>query len=197
MAQAGQQAHWVREAPGQQGGGRASGGGAQSPGSDQAGSTNPSGGHVATPHPKSTMGACPMGVECVTDKTHGGLAAPGGTMQLHRSSVQTAMSHGGDHWLAMALSEIPTGVRIMLDTGSGWRTHRVGHQWYGFDGTRYYAWLEGGPAPLGAPLGQNPAGVPSNCCQTNGGLYWIAGAIFALAAVVGVKGMKKKGKKTT
>jgi hypothetical protein len=79
----------------------------------------------------------------------------------------------------------------MLSSGQGWRTHHAEHKWWGFDGVRYFAWLEGGPADT---LGQNPLAT-NNCCQTNSGLYWVAGAIFTLAAVVGLKGMKKKGKR--
>jgi len=155
-----------------------------------------------------TMGACPMGVECISNKTHGGLAGgverhrvgTGAHMStaMHRTNggVQAPMSHGNDHWLPLASSEVPVGVRTMFGSGVGWRTHHAEHKWWGYDGMQYYAWLEGGPPSLsGAPgLGQNPLAT-SNCCQTNSGLYWIAGAIFALATVVGVKGMKKKGKR--
>lgn len=118
-----------------------------------------------------------------------------GSGNLARLRSQVPISHGAEHWIEIPDHQVPYGVRHMFQPGSQWQTYRADKRWWATQSGRFYAWLIDGPAP-GAGMhdvartvarpGMGQAGV-DNCCQTNSGDYWVAGAIFALAtAVTGV-----------
>lgn len=134
-----------------------------------------------------SLAGCPMGVECIDHELHGGT-----------TGAPVIGAHGGDHWLALPLNQIPVGVRIMLGRGAGWRTHWAEHKWWGTDGTGWYTFLtQGAPdTTMGRPAGLGAGSLDQGCCPSNA-LWAIAGAITLLAIAHGanaaVHSKKRKG----
>jgi hypothetical protein len=132
------------------------------------------------------LAGCPMGVECVTDKLHGGTT---GRPQLARTHTHQPMQHDSDHWVEVSIHDVPVGVRTMLQPGSAWKAFRTTgtHQrWWGVgpDGKYHVHLSHGGVDALGAPgLGADLTGAQAPCCPSNA-TWGVAAAIFVGAGMI-------------
>jgi len=170
------------------------------------------------------MAGCPMGVECVTDKLHGGTT---GSPQLARTRSLGAnihphddivsqrqptgphvpMSHGSDHWVEVSIHDVPVAVKIAFlghegqprMAQSNWETMRTTgdhKRWWGRSPSdgKFYVWLTHGGTDSLARPGLGADTNATAPCCPSNATWGVAAAIFVGAGMI-TWAIAAKGKK--